>query len=232
MRQPGALTPDSAARQSASAFAACARTVRCTSGSQPKSAPFAPSACRSQRQRSKRVDVVDDQAVAERERRVDPILDVLSRRRVRVGRDPVRAAGRIVRGDVRRDHGEILAARAQHAPHRRDTRGVERGEHRIGERRVGGIARDHRRTRRGAPARRRSARSEPRSDGAPRRLYVPPDRRCAPLPPGGECPHWPMLAALRHSSVGHLMRERVRQQLGGDVDDRDHALVGHPRRDR
>ena len=59
--------------------------------------------------------------------------------------------------DVRRDDREILAARAQHPPHRRDAGGVERGEHRVGERGVGRVAGDHRRRRRGGRAPRRSA---------------------------------------------------------------------------
>ena len=144
---------------------------RCTSGQPAEAArPSTPERLAQPAPEVEAIDVADDQAVAKGERRVD-------RDSRRAGPSPRTCRSRpSARGrwigvgvDVRRDHGEILAARAQHPPHRRDAGGVERREHRIGERRVRRIAGDHRRARRGARARRRSARSAPRSDAARRR---------------------------------------------------------------
>ena len=66
-------------RHAASAFAACARIARCTGGSQPSSAPFAPSACRGPAPEVEAVLVAHD--AARRETRTSRRCD--SRRGVR-----------------------------------------------------------------------------------------------------------------------------------------------------
>ena len=113
------------------------------------------------------VVVPHDQPVAERERRVDRV----HRRGARSpntctsrpsARGPLASSASMSDATTR----EVLAARAEHPPHRADARGVERREHRVGERRRRARSTRSSPRRRGGRARRRSARSAPRWDAA------------------------------------------------------------------
>ncbi len=156
------VTGASFARHAASAFAACARTARCTGGSQPRSSPLTPSACRAQRYRSKRSTwrtmrpSRNANSASMRLTTFRPVAEY-----VYVATQcarPVAASASMSEATTR----EVLAARAEHAPHRGHAGRVEARKRRVGKCGVRSHSRRPSPRHRGGRAPRRSARSAPR----------------------------------------------------------------------
>src|SRR3546814_8478095 len=89
--------------------------------------------------------MLDDQSVAEAECRIDAVQHRPAGAGERVVRVPMRAALRIVGGNRAGLDAQILAALAEHRPHRAYALAVERREHRVREPRLRVIAGGHRR---------------------------------------------------------------------------------------